>query len=395
MPEDGVAIVFGKERMEAIEAASIIDGLVNVDGDLMLKNFGGDWINAGHVVGPQGDDGDQNVVVDDTRVEADTPDLFTETITVTGTASTVGTWFAAPATVTTVRGSTGDRVVQTLVVKNTGVVWVRTSMSPTTWAAWVQYPTKTYVDALGVSAATANTIMRRDGSGKAQVATPTAAADIVRKDYADGLITPTSIPGSANLNSYTANGVYYQTSNANAASGSNYPVALAGLLEVSTPSSGYVHQRYTVYRDGTLANQRTWTRRFYSSVWSDWTSPDGDSGLVTSGIATASTGWTVDSQQARKFGPFIWLYLAITRTGAAISVGGTGNITNVNICTLGTAWRPMAAGNALSLTSASTGRAAMFALTSAGVVSIAAVGGTSDCASGEQWSLSGMYMADT
>lgn len=56
MPEDGVAIVFGKERMEAIEAASIVEGEVNEDGDLMLRNYGGDWVNAGHVGGAPGVD---------------------------------------------------------------------------------------------------------------------------------------------------------------------------------------------------------------------------------------------------------------------------------------------------------------------------------------------------
>jgi microcystin-dependent protein len=46
---------------------------------------------------------------------------------------------------------------------------------------------KDYADALGVSAPTVSTIMRRDAAGRAQVATPSAAEDIVRKDYADAL----------------------------------------------------------------------------------------------------------------------------------------------------------------------------------------------------------------
>lgn len=40
------------------------------------------------------------------------------------------------------------------------------------------------------------------------------------------------IPGSANLNSYTTPGFYHQSTNANAANGSNYPVPRAGALTV-------------------------------------------------------------------------------------------------------------------------------------------------------------------
>lgn len=46
---------------------------------------------------------------------------------------------------------------------------------------------ESYADALGVAAATASTIMRRDATGRAQVATPSVAADIATKGYADAL----------------------------------------------------------------------------------------------------------------------------------------------------------------------------------------------------------------
>lgn len=53
---NGTAYVFSAARMAEIEAASIVEGEVNIDGDLLLKNFGGDWTNAGHVRGAPGTD---------------------------------------------------------------------------------------------------------------------------------------------------------------------------------------------------------------------------------------------------------------------------------------------------------------------------------------------------
>lgn len=78
--------------------------------------------------------------------------------------------------------------------------------------------------------------------------------------------TPTLIGASANLNTYVTTGNFYQNSNANAASGTNYPIPDAGLLEVySYPN--FTHQRFTGY-GGT---GRAFTRAMYNSAWSAWT----------------------------------------------------------------------------------------------------------------------------
>lgn len=44
-------------RMQAIEAASVVDGSVDVSGDLILEKYDGSTINAGSVIGPKGDPG--------------------------------------------------------------------------------------------------------------------------------------------------------------------------------------------------------------------------------------------------------------------------------------------------------------------------------------------------
>lgn len=87
---------------------------------------------------------------------------------------------------------------------------------------------------------------------------------------ADIQIDGPTISGSVNLNSYTNAGVFFQNSNADAAAGGNYPVPVAGMLEVFKRSAdaGFVYQRYTAYR--TYGGSHTYVRGFYDGGWSTW-----------------------------------------------------------------------------------------------------------------------------
>ena len=78
------------------------------------------------------------------------------------------------------------------------------------------------------------------------------------------------IPGSADLNhsSYRATGVYSQNSDLDAVSGSNYPVALAGMLEVWNDDYGnglHCLQRYSQYNSTDV-----YQRNYYNGNWSAW-----------------------------------------------------------------------------------------------------------------------------
>ena len=78
------------------------------------------------------------------------------------------------------------------------------------------------------------------------------------------------IPASADLNhsSYRATGVYSQNSNSDASSGSNYPVALAGMLEVWNDDYGnglHCLQRYSQYNSTDV-----YQRNYYNGSWSVW-----------------------------------------------------------------------------------------------------------------------------
>lgn len=96
----------------------------------------------------------------------------------------------------------------------------------------------------------------------------TASGSLVRRDFLESSLsiqTPNNaikIP-VANLNDYQTPGYYYQDSNANAGSGTNYPTNQAGALVV-TKSAGII-QEYTVYGSGVR-----FIRAIYDGVWSAW-----------------------------------------------------------------------------------------------------------------------------
>jgi|GEM_PF-5326480 hypothetical protein len=72
---------------------------------------------------------------------------------------------------------------------------------------------------------------------------------------------------AVNLNSYTSTGFYTQGSNAQAASGTNYPRPYAGVLEVHASTDGaMIWQKYHVYGwENTI-----WVRTYYAGEWSRW-----------------------------------------------------------------------------------------------------------------------------
>ncbi|MGE6115174.1 tail fiber domain-containing protein [Aeromonas salmonicida] len=99
-----------------------------------------------------------------------------------------------------------------------------------------------------------------------------AAGSLVRRDFLETSLSsqtpnnPVYIGASANLNNYQTPGFYFQDSNANAVSGSNYPTTQAGSLVV-TNAAGII-QEYTVYGTGIR-----YIRTFYNlntTSWSPW-----------------------------------------------------------------------------------------------------------------------------
>lgn len=104
------------------------------------------------------------------------------------------------------------------------------------------YVTKTFIDNLNVDA---DTLDGYDSS-------------VMWKKGAD-------IPSGADLNLYTSDGYYHQNANAFAAAGTNYPVALAGMLSVQSDGA-MVYQTYQVYD----SNTDTYRRGYYNGTWYSW-----------------------------------------------------------------------------------------------------------------------------
>ena len=77
-----------------------------------------------------------------------------------------------------------------------------------------------------------------------------------------------SLGGSQDLNSYRDTGLFYQNSNANAGSGSNYPVSFAGVLEVLNDDVG--NGLHTVQRYSRYSSNDVYTRYYYNGGWQDW-----------------------------------------------------------------------------------------------------------------------------
>lgn len=82
-----------------------------------------------------------------------------------------------------------------------------------------------------------------------------------------------TIGTTQDLNTYVTPGVWHCSSNANASGGANFPVPVAGLLEVfanalGITGSGFIYQRYTSYNAS--GHGRQWHREYYNGSWSPW-----------------------------------------------------------------------------------------------------------------------------
>ena len=133
---------------------------------------------------------------------------------------------------------------------------------------------------------------------------------------ADVLRKRTNIPASANLNTYTAIGLYHQNGNTNAASGSNYPISQAGMLTV-TANSIFIYQTYQAY-----STNGTYERKYYNGTWQSWHLVY-DSGVFTNNSANWNTAYTVANAALPKAGGTMTGTLAM----GANAITSTGNIT--------------------------------------------------------------------
>lgn len=76
------------------------------------------------------------------------------------------------------------------------------------------------------------------------------------------------------------------------------------------------------------------------NVWDFFNDLVDDSGVLTSGVVTAASGWTISSQSAhRRFGVIV-LQVSASYSGSTVTVGSDGNVTDQLVATIDAAWLP-------------------------------------------------------
>lgn len=118
-----------------------------------------------------------------------------------------------------------------------------------------------------------------------------------------------NLGNSVDLNTL-AQGLYHQSANAQAATGTNYPAALAGLLEVYV-NGGMSYQRYTLY-NGTGHYERS----RYQTTWYPWR------------FITDSTPWSSVTGKPSAFTPTPHTHSADDITSGILNISRIPNIAN-------------------------------------------------------------------
>jgi hypothetical protein len=116
--------------------------------------------------------------------------------------------------------------------------------------------------------------------------------------------------------------------------------------------------------------------------------PDPVPPVITNAF-TAVSGWSITEQESKRIQVNqLAVYCVWQRTGGVITVGPSGDIANVQLGNLSTAYKP--ALSRYGIPSASTGRVAGINIANDGRLDLCSVGGTSDIANGDSFSIGGL-----
>lgn len=109
---------------------------------------------------------------------------------------------------------------------------------------------------------------------------------------------------------------------------------------------------------------------------------------VLSGPCVAATGWTLATNLGAKKNGFAFLQISATRTGAAITVTGNGDVANTDVATWAAGWAPRA--GLIFPGAAYDNRTAALRVTSFGI-QLSAVGGSGSVATGDAIPFTAFY----
>ncbi|MDB4457597.1 pyocin knob domain-containing protein [Akkermansiaceae bacterium] len=138
---------------------------------------------------------------------------------------------------------------------------------------------------------------------------------------ADVLRKRTDIPNAANLNTYTAIGLYHQNSNAQATAGSNYPANVAGMLTVKADGV-MVYQVYQGY-----GVNKTYERKYYNGTWYAWAEVGAGTTINSNADNRIITGsGTANTLNAESGLTYNGSALAVTGTITSGAITSSGNL---------------------------------------------------------------------
>lgn len=172
--------------------------------------------------------------------------------------------------------ASGSMVYQFYTQYNTTTphTYVRTYYSGT-WGAWTRLLTVLDEGAgKGLDADTLDGYQSGNTSGSIPISNGTVNTNL-NADMVDGIhgsaifIQGADIGNAVDLNNMVTTGWYHQNTDAQAAAGTNYPAASAGVLQVYVDGS-MVYQTYQTY-GGTGNGQQLFFRSKYNTTWYPWT----------------------------------------------------------------------------------------------------------------------------
>lgn len=273
-------------RMLAIEASSVVNGAINGSGHLILTKHDGSTIDAGNAL---------VAVAADTVFTYLNPTGYSEATPATSYPDGVSLmWMSSTETSTdwptfaglygvlqttnfsvahSVSGADGDTIQLWRRLHGSGIspeMWMRAGNASAGWSNWKRLATADEVSTVSSGLTTAN-------ANIASLTTTVTGHTTTLSNIINGV----ELAGGVNLNSITTPGLYTQTADSEAASGSNYPEALSGVLEVFAMGANFVTQRYIPYGNN---SDRFYLRNYYVSTgWSAWRKYE---------ASTGDTGWT-------------------------------------------------------------------------------------------------------
>jgi hypothetical protein len=148
-----------------------------------------------------------------------------------------------------------------------------------------------------------------------------SAGYFLASNYTNVFKSGSEIAGSQDLNNYRTTGYYAQDSNADATSGSNYPINAAGILEVITGDQGnglQTEQRYSQYN----TNDK-YVRHYYNGTWTAWAEQWNSS---SDGAGSGLDADLLDGQQGSYYAPNSSLGNYLPLTGGTLT--GTLKVTS-------------------------------------------------------------------